>query len=167
MKKLKISSLVLIKTVRHILIVHHYVSKKPSIYFLIGVIISFVISFVFYAESAGRPAIRISAREYVKYPDLRSVQQLLRSGFSSTENNSMNKQRAGGRKDGYACISGLSDICERPWRGAMRSFIHTCLWTSGHSHKYALFRFRDRAHGHGGSSCIPGGPGFAERVTDR
>ena len=70
----------------------------------------------------------------------------------------MNKQRASGRKDGYACISGLADICERPhmsteqrkaakaaeagrgtnvWsiagapeRGAMRSlFIHVC----GHS----------------------------------
>ena len=27
---------------------------------------------------------------------------------------SMNKQRASGRKDGYACISGLADICERP-----------------------------------------------------
>ena len=26
----------------------------------------------------------------------------------------MNKQRASGRKDGYACISGLADICERP-----------------------------------------------------
>ena len=26
----------------------------------------------------------------------------------------MNKQRASGRKDGYACISGLVDICERP-----------------------------------------------------
>ena len=67
----------------------------------------------------------------------------------------MNKQRASGRKDGYACISGLADICERPhmsteqrkaakaaaagrgtnvWsiagapeRGAMRSlFIHVC-----------------------------------------
>ena len=25
----------------------------------------------------------------------------------------MNKQRASGRKDGYACISGLVDICER------------------------------------------------------
>ena len=25
-----------------------------------------------------------------------------------------NKQRASGRKDGYACISGLADICERP-----------------------------------------------------
>ena len=24
------------------------------------------------------------------------------------------KQRASGRKDGYACISGLADICERP-----------------------------------------------------
>jgi len=24
----------------------------------------------------------------------------------------MNKQRASGRKDGYACISGLADICE-------------------------------------------------------
>ena len=71
---------------------------------------------------------------------------------------SVNKQRASGRKDGYACISGLADICERPhmsteqrkaakaaaagrgtnvWsiagapeRGAMRSlFIHVC----GHS----------------------------------
>ena len=67
----------------------------------------------------------------------------------------MNKQRASGRKDGYARISGLADICERPhmsteqrkaaeaaaagrgtnvWsivgapeRGAMRSlFIHVC-----------------------------------------
>ena len=151
MKKLKICGLVLIKTVHHILIVHYSVSKKPSIFLLIGVIVSFV----FDAESTGRPAIRISAREYVKYPDLRSVQQLLRSGFSSTENNSMNKQRASGRKDGYACISGLADICERPhmsmerffakneqkrsgmrmggalrkrpWRGAMRSFIHTCV----------------------------------------
>ena len=154
MKILKICSLGLIRIIRHILIVHYFVSKKPSIYFLIGVIISFVISFVFYAESAGRPAIRISAREYEKSPDLQNVQQLLRSGFSSTENNSMNKQRASGRKDGYACISGLADICERPhmsmerffakkeqkrsgmrmggalrkrpWRGAMRSFIHTC-----------------------------------------
>jgi hypothetical protein len=26
----------------------------------------------------------------------------------------MNKQRASGLKDGYACISGLADICERP-----------------------------------------------------
>ena len=26
----------------------------------------------------------------------------------------MNKQRASGRKDGYARISGLADICERP-----------------------------------------------------
>ena len=26
----------------------------------------------------------------------------------------MNKQRASDRKDGYACISGLADICERP-----------------------------------------------------
>ena len=110
MKKLKICGLVLIKTVRHILIVHYSVSKKPSIFLLIGVIVSFV----FDAESTGRPAIRISAREYAKNPDLRSVQQLLRSGFSSTENNSMNKQRAGGRKDGYVCISGLADICERP-----------------------------------------------------
>lgn len=57
MKILKICSLVLIKTVPHILIVHYYVSKKPSIFLLIGV----VISFVFDAESAGRPAIRISA----------------------------------------------------------------------------------------------------------
>ena len=26
----------------------------------------------------------------------------------------MNKQRASDHKDGYACISGLADICERP-----------------------------------------------------
>ena len=28
--------------------------------------------------------------------------------------NNVNKQRASGRRDGYACISGLADICERP-----------------------------------------------------
>lgn len=79
MKILKICSLGLIRIVRHILIVHYFVSKKPSIIGLIGVIISFI----FCSESAGRPAIRISAREYEKSPDLRSVQQLPRSGFPS------------------------------------------------------------------------------------
>ena len=34
----------------------------------------------------------------------------------------MNKQRASGRKDGYARISGLADICERPHMSMERFF---------------------------------------------